>query len=412
MTSDEAGPGAQTARPIDLRRGTNQVGMRLYNERLLLSLVRRHVSLSKADMARQTGLSAQTISVIVSRLEGDELLVRQRVQRGRVGQPSVPYALNPDAVLSLGLKIGRRSTDLVLVDFVGSVRARIHRTHDYPTPKRLLAFVREALSGMTRKLTREQRARICGLGIATPFELWSWESEVGAPQAAMQAWRDFDTASELSALSEWPVQICNDGTAACGAESLFGCHHGLRDFLYVFIGSFIGGGIVLGGNVVQGRSGNAGAIGSLPIARVDARGQITAEQLIRIASLIVLERDLRDHGIDPSGLWASPDTWPDYGARLDAWVERAAGGLAVLAASGMAIVDFEAIVIDGAFPSTLRERLCNVTAQKLERLDLQGLTPARVLQGSIGSDARAVGGAALPMLANFARDRELLFRTA
>lgn len=411
MNSDQNGPGASTAKPVDLSRGTNQSGTRLYNERLLLSLARRHRSLPKAEMARLTGLSPQTVSVIVNRLEAEGLLVRQELQRGRVGQPSVPYALNPEAVLSIGLKIGRRSTDLVLVDFVGTVRRRIHRIHLYPSPRDLLDFVRKGLVELTGALSPSDKSRICGLGIASPFELWNWEQEVGAPAQAMQAWRNFDTASEIAALSPWPVQLCNDGSAACAAECFFGRLEPLRDFLYVFIGSFIGGGVVLGGNVVQGRTGNAGAVGSLPVARIDANG-ISAQQLIRTASLYVLERRLQQASKDPARLWMLPEDWPDFGSELEKWIDEAAGGLAILAASAMAIIDFEAIVIDGALPAAIRSRLTSAASQKLGQLDLQGLTPLRVLEGSIGVDARAIGGAALPMLANFARDHEILFRVS
>ena len=60
--------------------------MRLYNERLVLSLIRRYGSLPKAEIARVTGLSAQTASVIVKQLEADGLLLRQRPQRGRIGR--------------------------------------------------------------------------------------------------------------------------------------------------------------------------------------------------------------------------------------------------------------------------------------------------------------------------------------
>jgi predicted NBD/HSP70 family sugar kinase len=411
MSSDPTGPGAPSARPVDLSRGTNQTGTRLYNERLLLSLARRHRSLPKAEMARATGLSPQTVSVIVNRLEAEGLLVRQELQRGRVGQPSVPYALNPGAAFSLGLKIGRRSTDLVLVDFVGTVRKRLHRTHRYPVPAELLAFVREGAGALTAELSPADKARICGLGIATPFELWNWEREVGAPGKAMQAWHGFDTAAEIGAISPWPVLLCNDGTAACASECFFGGNEPLDDFLYVFIGSFIGGGVVLGGNVVQGRTGNAGAIGSLPVSRIEADGT-PAQQLIRTASLYVLENRLRAKGKDPAGLWRLPQDWPDFGAELEAWIEEAADGLAVLAASAMSIIDFEAIVIDGAFPASIRKRVTEAAARKLSMLDLQGLTPVRVLEGTIGPDARAIGGAALPMLANFARNHEILFRAA
>ena len=104
-------------------RGTNQSGMRDHNERLVLSLVRRHGALAKSDIARMTGLSAQTVSVIMRGLEQDGLLERGEPVRGRVGQPSVPMSLAAEGAFFFGLKVGRRSADLVLTDFRGRMRA-------------------------------------------------------------------------------------------------------------------------------------------------------------------------------------------------------------------------------------------------------------------------------------------------
>ena len=98
--------------------------MRLYNERLILSLVRRFGQLSKIEVARMTGLSVQSTSTIMNRLQADGLLQREAPLRGRVGQPTVPVSLDPEGAFSLGLKIGRRSCDLVLIDFCGRVRRR------------------------------------------------------------------------------------------------------------------------------------------------------------------------------------------------------------------------------------------------------------------------------------------------
>src|SRR6187549_3515737 len=100
------------ARPGGSDRGTNQIGVRLYNERLVLSLIRLHGELPKADIARLTGLSPQTISIIMNQLTDDGLLRKGRPTRGKIGQPSVPYSLDPEGALSFGLKIGRRSVDL------------------------------------------------------------------------------------------------------------------------------------------------------------------------------------------------------------------------------------------------------------------------------------------------------------
>jgi len=76
---------------------SNMVGVGAYNERLVLSLIRSAGALSKSELARATKLSAQTLTILVDRLEAEHLVVRNEPQRGRVGQPSVPYSLNPRA---------------------------------------------------------------------------------------------------------------------------------------------------------------------------------------------------------------------------------------------------------------------------------------------------------------------------
>ena len=155
---------------------------RLANERLILSLLRRNGPLSKIEVARQSGLSAQTAAALMNRLGEDGLIARLDPQRGRVGQPAVPYALAPDGAYSIGLKIGRRSCDLVLADFRGRPRWRAHRTFAWPTPAVILAFVRDALPKALGSLAKRPRARLAGLGIATPFELWNWGDLIGAPK--------------------------------------------------------------------------------------------------------------------------------------------------------------------------------------------------------------------------------------
>ena len=245
--------------------GANQAGVRLYNERLLLSLVRRFGPLSKIEVARLTGLSVQSTSAIMNRLQADGLLKREPPLRGRVGQPTIPMSLDPDGAYSFGLKIGRRSCDLVLIDFRGAIRERARRAYAFPTPTMILDFVRDSLPSLSGSLSAAQKRKIAGLGVAAPFQLWNWEAEIGAPPGAMNAWRHFDGESEIAAVCPYPTTLCNDATAACAAEFFFGRCWRYRDFLYFFIGEFLGGGLVLDGALRPGRTGNAAALGSMPI---------------------------------------------------------------------------------------------------------------------------------------------------
>ena len=402
--------GAPVALPGDSR-GTTQTGVRLYNERLILSLIRRHRSLGKVEIARLTGLSTQTTTVIINRLEADGLLLAGEPQRGRIGQPSVPYSLNPDGAFGLGLMIGRRSSDLVLMDFTAGIRARRRMIYSFPTPEEIMAFAEREMPGLVAELPEAQHGRISGIGVAMPFELWNWEADLQTPPGALDKWRDFNVAAELSRrFAPWPVRVCNDATSACAAELTFAAGAAYRDFAYFYIGAFIGGGIVLNGSLFPGRSGNAGALGSMPIMRREQNGETSLQQLIRTASIYQLERRVIAAGQRGTDIWLSPDDWSSFADPLEAWIAAAAEALAQAVAALLAVIDFEAVIIDGAFPVDVRRRLVERTNEHWARMDRQGLTDAAVVEGSIGRDARAIGGAALPLLAAFARDYDVLFK--
>jgi predicted NBD/HSP70 family sugar kinase len=398
-----------SSRPGASDRGTNQSGVRVYNERLVLSLIRLHGALPKADVARMTGLSPQTISIIANQLTDDGLLLKGNPQRGRIGQPSVPYSLNPEGALAFGLKVGRRSVDLYLIDFVGRVIEALHKTYPYPTIEQVRQFssagIEQILAGLDPALAK----RIAGLGVAAPYEMWTWHEEIGAPVEELDKWRTVDIRAEIAALCPWPVYFANDITAACAAELMFGIGGDFIDYLYLYVGSFIGGGLVLNGHLFPGRTQNAGALGSMPAH--PGRGVFKGPQLMNVASIYVLERMLVEQGRDASVLWQSPNDWgDDLGPALDTWIDGVAVSIGYAIVAAIAVIDVETIIIDGAFPVTVRRRIIEATRIALTRINRQGLSPFHLVEGSIGDAARAMGGASLPLLANFTQDREVLFK--
>ncbi len=373
-------------------RGSNQSGMRAHNERLVLSLVREHRALAKSEIARMTGLSAQTVSVIMRQLEEDGLLLRGEPVRGKVGQPSVPMRLNGDGAFFLGLKVGRRSMELVLTDFLGQVRARTRKTYPYPTPDETLRFANQSLNELVTGLSRPQRTRIAGMGIAMPFFLWDWAQTLQVPQDKMDSWRTADLQASLSATQEMPVFLQNDATAACGAELVFGPSGGPRDFLYFYVGYFVGGGVVLNGGIFSGR-GNAGALGPLPVP--DSQGHV--RPLIDVASLYLLERSVETDGGNARSLWETAEMWDIPEKLIRSWTERAAHGIAHAIVTACSIIDFECVKIDGWLPAPVRERLIDEIEACISRSNMTGLERPRIEAGTIGPDARVLGAASLPL---------------
>jgi predicted NBD/HSP70 family sugar kinase len=388
-------------------RGTNQTGIKLYNERLVLSLVRAHGSLSKVEISRLTGLSTQASSVIMKQLEGEGLLIKGAPQRGKVGQPSVPMSLNPEGAFSIGLKLGRRTAELVLMDLSGAQRRFISTTYRYPTPSLLLAFLKQGVNEIIDNMTRLQFSRMRGIGIAAPSEMWSWEEEVGAPHEVVESWKQFDLKAEVEQMFALPVYSYNDATAACAAELAFGEGRKYPDFLYIFFATLIGGGVVLDGSLYPGRRGYAGSIGSAPVPSMTLGGQ--PKRLIQCASIYLLERMIVAEGGDPSVIWHKSDSWAHIGEVLDRWIEQTTDSLALAIGSFISVIDFHHVVIDGGFPPHVRSVVVEKTREKLERLEMQGVAPVEVVEGKIGSDARVLGAASLPLLAEYARDRDVLF---
>ncbi|WP_152387651.1 ROK family transcriptional regulator [Azotobacter salinestris] len=381
-------------------RGSNLRGVRAHNERLVLSLLRSRGEMTKAELTRVTGLSAQTVSVIMRALEDDGLICRGQPLRGRIGQPSVPLGLAREGAFSLGLKVGHRSLDLVLVDFLGGIRSRVTERHHYPTPDAVVRFANSAVADILSQIGAEERARIAGLGIAMPFQIWDWWRTLGVPEEALIDWRERNIGAEIGAATGFPVYVQNDATAACGAELLFGHGHTPRDFLYFYVGYFIGGGIVLNGSLVPGRTGNAGAIGSMPVP--DGRGGQAV--LLDIASLSVLERTLGAADEAADRLWDTPSEWHFPQALVEAWADEAARAIAAASAAAAAVYDFEACLVDGWMPVRIRTLLVERVRVHLAEIPASGIRLPLIEAGTIGAHARSLGAASLPLSARFLLD--------
>ncbi|MBO6727329.1 MAG: ROK family transcriptional regulator [Rhizobiaceae bacterium] len=382
-------------------RGSNQTGVRAYNERLVLTLIRQKGALSKSEIARITGLSAQTVSVIMRHLEADGLLVKGEPVRGRIGQPSIPMNLRDDGAFFFGLKVGRRSVDLILVDFTGNIRGRTHFLHRYPDPDQVVSFTNIAVKQLLDRLTEVERARVAGLGIAIPFRLWDWAQPLGVEDMDMKVWRNRDIRAELAGNWQFPVYLQNDASSACGAELVFGTGERPSDFLYFFVGFFIGGGLVLNNNLYTGRFGNAAALGSMPVWN-DGKKTVS---LLEVASLAGLEAELTRGGLSGDMIWQSPHDWTIPAALLDEWVNTAAKGMAFAAASAAIMLDLGCVVVDGWLPAKVRTELVRATQHHLSGIGVVGAELPTIQEGSIGSDARSLGAASLPLSERFLVDK-------
>jgi predicted NBD/HSP70 family sugar kinase len=390
-------------------RGSNQGGMRQFNERVVLQAIRLQGNCPKAEIARLTHLAAQTVQTIIARLEADELVRKLAPVRGKVGQPSVPMALNPDGAFSIGVKIGRRNMDMLLVDFTGQVRERLSVDYAFPDSNTLFTEIGTRLRQLRKALKPALRERVHGIGVAAPLALGGWNKVLGiAPELAAK-WDGIEMRERMAALGATaglPVEFVKDTAAACVAGLVAGRGRSIRSFLYMFVDTFIGGGLVQDSHLCGGVTGNAGAVGSLPLG-LGSRASGPPEQLLNIASLWNLEARYAKAGVDVNA-------WSDARALAEpwmpatrAWLDEACPAIALAINSAACLLDLEGVIIDGSFGRELLQVLIPEVESALDGYSWEGVARRA---GTIGSDARAIGGALPPLYANFAPDRDLFLK--
>ncbi len=341
-------------RPIRATSGTNHEGTSAHNRRVIIDALRLNGALSRADLARATRLTKQTVSNIIEELEHDGLVTsRETVRRGR-GQPSTPYSLVPEGAFAIGLQIDRHITRAIAVDLVGNVLIRKEANLPAGGPATgtpvVLQLVEDVRSELKQSVAQAEK-RLVGLGAAMPGPFGIEQDDADNPWM-MGAWQRFPLLETLSAGTGLNVTLQNDAAACATAERMVGAAHGLDHAVCLYVGYGIGAGLILGGELYSGAHGNAGEIG---MALLTSGGKQT--QLEHRASLA----SLYDHlGVDPM----APDLYSLIDKRaaagdpdILAWIERAAVDLRWSMQLIETIFDPQTVILCGGAPVALATRL-------------------------------------------------------
>ena len=229
------------------------------NRHLILGLIRSRQPISRADLARETGLQRSTVSLIT------EQLIRQRwVTEGATGQalrgrkPRLLY-LNVERARILGVDIRPTLTTIAIADPNGRVIAY----ERVPTARRPDVFVRDLCRRLRSFLRAHPRITCEGIGITVPGGVDHLRQRlVSAPNLG---WRDVDLKRPVERATGIAVELENAANACAIAEASTGAHHEHRDLIVVTVSEGIGTGIVSGGRLVRGASGLAGEFGHVSL---------------------------------------------------------------------------------------------------------------------------------------------------
>lgn len=387
-----------------MQRGSNLDGVRRYNERLALATIRRRNGASKTDIANATGLSAQAAVRIVDALEAAQLVVRTGKRTGGLGQPSVLYEVNGDGGFTVGVEIGRERLTLVLLNYRGEVLDHHIQPVDFPVPGFVLEQTAVFVDRQLASLSAEKRSSFIGIGIAMPWFIGEWRQEIGISEAQAGEWERADVEQMFRSRFNYPLFFENDGNAGALAELLTGAGLQLESYLYLHIGTFIGGGLVLRGQLEEGRHGNAGAIASMPVPSTNGSG---TDYLLHKASRYMLEKALSaSTDIDAS----FDDMVASQSQRVNEWLADCAKALAFVIIGANSLLDLQAIIMDGDLPPELIAQVMSAVEQHIARsTPLDFFAPDLVL-GTMRDMAPAIGAGLLPMYATFSPNLATLLK--
>lgn len=241
--------------------------LRTMNERLLLDHLRVHGPASRGALAKASGLSKPTVSAALSGLEQSGLVQLVGSLSGRPGPTTAIYDVNVRAGVVAGIDIGREWIRLAIADLRGEFIARRDVRNSARSAAHLVQRVRKLAHEVADTAGIEWNTVEYAV-IGSPGVLNHGTGRLDFAQN-LPGWGRAGLVSQLCAELEVDSAIENDINLAAVGELTSGAGRGVRNFVLVSIGTGVGMGIVINGELYVGSSGAAGEVSFLPATEID-----------------------------------------------------------------------------------------------------------------------------------------------
>ncbi len=231
----------------------------------VLTYIYRNRRISRADLARTTGLTPATVSHVVSELEKADIIRKTGHGESKGGRRPILIELNPDAFYLAGVDLGITKVNTTVIDLHGRIISRAKNTVDARDKReeiisRMFDTTRQAFN----KSGEEVRKKIIGIGLSVSG-LVNIEQGVSIFAPNIPDWQNVPIAELFQKEFSIPAFIENDARAMALGEARFGAGLGYENIFCVNIGHGIGSGILIGGVLYRGTAFTAGEFGHLTI---------------------------------------------------------------------------------------------------------------------------------------------------
>ena len=387
-------------------KGTNLKYAKSFNLRLVLETIRLEGPVSRAEIAKRTQLTAQTVTNITRKMMDVGLIYEHdRVQEGR-GAPSILLKLNGDAAYSIGIDLDKDHLSCVLVDLNGEMRQHIGINLNFPTPEEAVELISENVQKLI-KLEGIDLDLIWGVGVGLPGPLVISEGSIVTNVVNPQFFEGWDHVPVVEILEEklgLPVILENNASSAAIGERWYGEGKHIDNFFYIAFGAGLGGGVFINGQLHSGASGNAGELGYFPLSNDKyASEEFEQPHLGMFFNLPLLYKELNEKGVQVENPNDLNQLLEKKNPLLLNWLENGAKELAPMILAIEYLIDPNVIFVGGRLPEKVLKFLIEKLQEQLPSLRIQKKTSSpEIRQSTAGVEATALGAATLPLYTSFA----------
>lgn len=400
------------------RRGTNLDRVGGFNDAVVLDAIRRSEQLSRVELAEATGLSGQAISNIARRLL-DAGLVREagRLRGAGLGKPRTLLELEPTGQYAVGVHLDPSVVTVILLDLTGEVVARRPVDQYADDPDLLIDGIAKTIEEVIAS-SGAARDRVTGVGIAAPGPI-DVERGVVVDPPNLSTWHLVPLRDQLQERTGLPIILDKDVTAAASAEKWAGQG---GSFVFFYLGTGVGAGLVIADEVVRGASSNVGEIGHVivdpdgPLCSCGRRGCVGEASQPRYLVQQAVQAGVLASGIDLDDRSAVDEAF----CRLCALASDGAGeARQIVVQLGVRIakvvedianlLDLDRVVFGGPHWEQLAPVLHDAVRDALDgRFLLHAVHPFEVTGTVLGADVGAIGAASLVLDRTFSPNPALV----
>ncbi len=366
----------------------NQQKARQHNLRLVLKTIYDRDEISRADIARITGLTRATVSDVVSELIGRGLVAERGIGPSAGGKPPILLGVVDDARQIVGIDLAESEFRGAIVSLRGGIRHRVAIPVQDRDGEAALNLVYELVDRLLEAAT----SPLLGIGIGTPGLMDAARGIV--LNAVNLDWHNLPLRELLGRRYHLPIYIANDSQAAAMAESTFGSGQGTRNLALVKVGRGVGAGIVLDRKLYYGDGFGAGEIGHVRVVEED--GELCRCGRYGCLETVVSVRALvRQAGVED--FEALIRAYRQNDPQIEAVLRRAARYLGMTIAHLVGALNVRQIVLGGEVARLGSSFAEMITAEVRERVlaALSQQTTVRVSE--LGDEIVILGAAALLM---------------